>query len=223
MSSFQKAFELQADLIELDVQLTKDGEVVVFHDFSVERTTDGKGLLRDYTLSELKKLDAGSWFSVEFAGERIPTLEEVLAWAQGKIWLSIELKQIEQFQEPLAEKVVDLVKSYKMEEQVQIMSFNHFALAEVRKYTRKILTSVICSCRLHNPVAYLRSLEAQVLNTSWEYLSQEIVEEMHRSGFYVCGSVSDDISVWELFQRWHVDLMDTNIPDVMIRERRIVC
>ena len=80
MSSFRRAAELEADRIELDVQLTRDGQVVVFHDADLDRTTDGSGPLTEHTWDELSRLDAGSWMSPEFAGERIPRLVEVLEW-----------------------------------------------------------------------------------------------------------------------------------------------
>lgn len=219
LASFKKAYELQADFIELDVQLTKDKEVVVFHDFLLDDKTDGKGYLRDCTLSELQELDAGAWFSEEFAGEHIPTLEEVLDWAKEKIWLSIELKQIEHFHEPLAQKVVQLIEHYKMEDQVQIMSFNHRALSEVRGVNKNIITNVISGCQIADPVSYLNNLEAQVYNVPWQFLSKPIIERLHLSGLYVCGSVNDNLSVWEQYQKWEIDVMDTNIPDVMVKKR----
>src|SRR5207253_2831738 len=83
-ASFERALELGADWVELDVHLTRDGALAVIHDEKVDRTTDGHGFVRDYTLADLKKLDAGSWFGPEFAAQRIPTLDEVLLWARGR-------------------------------------------------------------------------------------------------------------------------------------------
>ncbi|WHZ57581.1 glycerophosphodiester phosphodiesterase [Metabacillus hrfriensis] len=221
MSSFNKALEQQADMLELDVQLTSDGHAVVFHDFSLERTTNGTGFVSEHTLSDLKKLDAGTWFSEEFADEQIPALEEVLAWAKGKIVLSIELKQMEHLKEPLAKRVTDLIRSYQMEDQIQLMSFNHASLAEARKHSKHILTNVICSSRLADPVRYLKELQAQVLNVPINQLSPSLIEELHQARYYVHGSMSDDIGVWKTLQEWKIDAMDTNLPDVMIRERTI--
>src|SRR5919197_4354903 len=83
LASFELAVEQGADVVELDVHLSRDGQVVVIHDEQLDRTTDGRGLVGDRTLDELKRLDAGSWFDPRFAGQRIPTLHEVLAWASG--------------------------------------------------------------------------------------------------------------------------------------------
>lgn len=219
MPSFIKAIELGADLLELDVQLSKDGEVVVFHDFRLEKTSNGTGLLRDHTWRELQLLDAGSWFKSEFAGEKIPTLEQVLDLSKGRIWLSIELKQQNSEEAPLARKVVELVSSFGMQDQVQIMSFNHKLLFEVRSHTRSIKTSPICPINLDDPIAYLQSMEAQILNTPWNFLSSEKVAHLHEAGYFVYGSMSDDPAVMKRLLEWNVDAMDTNIPDVMMRLR----
>lgn len=219
MPSFIKAIELGADLLELDVQLSKDGEIVVFHDFLLEKTSNGTGLLRDHTWRELQQLDVGSWYSNEFAGERIPTLEQVLDLSRGRVWLSIELKQQNSENAPLARKVVDLVSSYGMEDQVQIMSFNHKLLSEVRAYTSSIMVSPICPINLDDPVSYLQSMDAQILNTRWSFLSAEKVALLHEAGFYVYGSMSDDPAVMQQLMDWHVDAMDTNVLDVMTRLR----
>jgi glycerophosphoryl diester phosphodiesterase len=90
--AFRRAMELGATMIECDLQLTADGHVVVFHDWSLERTTDGSGTLRDRPLAELRALDAGAWKDARFAGERVPTLEEALDATAGRVGLNLELK-----------------------------------------------------------------------------------------------------------------------------------
>lgn len=92
LASFRLAHEMQADWFELDCTLSKDDEVIVIHDDSVDRTTDAEGAVRDMDLAELKKLDAGSWKEARFAGERLPTLGEALDCAKGKIGVYIEIK-----------------------------------------------------------------------------------------------------------------------------------
>jgi glycerophosphoryl diester phosphodiesterase len=88
--SFRRAAELGADMVELDVQLTRDGEVVVMHDATLERTTDGRGSVRDHSLAELRRLDAGRWFDPAYAGERVPTLAEV--FEAVALAVNVELK-----------------------------------------------------------------------------------------------------------------------------------
>ncbi|MDI6784983.1 MAG: glycerophosphodiester phosphodiesterase family protein, partial [bacterium] len=117
--SFQKAIELEPDAFELDVHLSQDGELIVIHDDAVDRTTNGKGKVKEFTLAELKQLDAGSWFAQQYAGERIPTLTEALELARNKTRVMVELKA-----EGTADKSVQLIEQLDMIEQVIIFSFS---------------------------------------------------------------------------------------------------
>ncbi|MCK4374153.1 MAG: glycerophosphodiester phosphodiesterase, partial [Candidatus Brocadiae bacterium] len=92
LRGFRLAVELGADWTECDVHLTKDGRPVVMHDETVDRTTDGEGPVDSFSWAELRKLDAGGWFAGEYAGERVPGLEEVLEFARGKARLCVEIK-----------------------------------------------------------------------------------------------------------------------------------
>lgn len=94
LASFRKAIEMHADWFELDCTLTRDSRLLVIHDDTLDRTTDGKGPVRDKTLAELKQLDAGRWFSEAYAGEKLPTLEESLDLAKGRIGVYVELKDM---------------------------------------------------------------------------------------------------------------------------------
>ena len=98
MASFEAAVQAGAHMIELDVTLSRDEEVVVIHDDTVDRTSDGSGPVRAFTLRELKQLDAGRWFQPRFSGEKIPALKEVLAAFKDRIWINIEIKP----QDPLS-------------------------------------------------------------------------------------------------------------------------
>ena len=105
--AFREAIRLGAHMIELDVNLTKDGHMVIMHDLTVDRTTDGKGKISELTLAEIKKLDAGGWKHPIFKGERVPTLAEALAIMPRNIWINIHLKK----SDILGEKVAKLVVS----------------------------------------------------------------------------------------------------------------
>jgi glycerophosphoryl diester phosphodiesterase len=123
LAAFRLALEQGAPAIEFDVKLSLDGQVVVIHDSTVERTTDGKGLVGELPLAELKQFDAGSWFSLQFAGERIPTLEEVFASLGGKIFMNIELTNYTTGFDNLVAAVTALVKQYHLEKHVMYSSF----------------------------------------------------------------------------------------------------
>jgi len=141
LAAFDKAVEMKADFFELDVQMSKDGHLVVIHDTTVDRTTDGTGRVKDLTLEELKRLDAGSWFGPEFAGERIPTLEEVLDRYRGKIGILIEIKEPSLYP-GIEEKVAKALEERNMHRpkngKVIVQSFGH----ETVKNFHRILPSV---------------------------------------------------------------------------------
>lgn len=221
IASFNKVLEeTDAKLIEIDVQLTKDKKIVVIHDSKVDRTTDGKGYVKDFTLAEIQELDAGSWFNEVFEGEKIPTLMETLEWAKNKIWLSIELKNIIENQDELIKKTVDDILLVGMEEQVQIISFNHRMLEQIRKYSSIIKTSAITPCALVNPPAYLKSFNCDVLNGPGEYLTEELVRDLHASDLLVNGGMVNNLDTWDYLKSLNVDLMCTNIPEEISKYER---
>ncbi|MDR9418832.1 glycerophosphodiester phosphodiesterase [Gracilimonas sp.] len=136
MIAFKAAYEMGAEMIELDLTLSKDGVPLVIHDETLDRTTNGTGNVSDYTLSEIKELDAGSWFSSEHEGEPVPTLEEVLKFAKGKIAVNIEIKPeavTENWKNGIEAKALEQVKKYEMEEYVIFSSFNYRAIENLRK------------------------------------------------------------------------------------------
>src|SRR5205814_5101727 len=128
LAAFRRAVELGADMIELDVQLTRDGEVVVFHDATLERTTDGAGAVSDRTLAEIRRLDAGAWFGPAFRGTRVPTLAEVLA-AVG-LPVNVELKPVGD--DGLEARALAVVESAGALARVVFSSFDAGALERLR-------------------------------------------------------------------------------------------
>src|SRR6266508_4216831 len=123
LAAFELALAQQADGIELDVKLSSDGQVVVCHDSTVDRTTDGKGRIKDLPLAELKKLDAGSFFSEKFHGEKIPTLEEVFESVGKRTFINVELTNYNSPRDQLVETVCMLVKKCGLQQRVMFSSF----------------------------------------------------------------------------------------------------
>jgi glycerophosphoryl diester phosphodiesterase len=133
ISAFKLAVELGADGIELDVMLTRDQQIVVIHDSTLDRTTDVEGFVGEMDLNELCDLDAGSWFGDEFRFERIPTLEEVFLTVGGDTIINIELKNYNKVFNVLPEKVAELVNHMGLRERVFFSSFNPVALLRARR------------------------------------------------------------------------------------------
>ncbi len=123
LASFAQAVADGADIVEMDVRLTADEQVVVMHDATVDRTTDGRGRVSAMTLAELTRLDAGSWFDARFAGERVPALADVLAWARGRVGLLLELKYEDYTFDPrLAPAVLRLIRAHGVADQVAFIT-----------------------------------------------------------------------------------------------------
>ena len=138
LAAFELAITHKADAIELDVKLCADGHVVVMHDNTVDRTTDGTGPVRRLPLRALKELDAGSYFDFAFRGEPIPTLDEVLEAVGKRIPINIELTNYAAPTDALPAKVAELVTRHGLEKQVMFSSFNPLALLRARRYLPKV-------------------------------------------------------------------------------------
>jgi len=144
LASFRLAHEMRADWFELDCTLTKDGQVLVIHDDSVDRTTNGKGSVSDLTLEELKKLDAGQWKGPEFAGERLPTLAEALDFAKGRIGVYIEVKDAADDSE-LRQQILDFAKdvpTLSAKQRGQMMELIEASKTRNLELTRKVIQLV---------------------------------------------------------------------------------
>lgn len=153
-------------MLELDAQLTKDGHVVVLHDYTLDRTTSGSGPIGEKTLKEVRTLDAGSWFGPEFAGEKIPTFEEVVEWAKGKIRLNVELKSgpYPYFQPELAEKVVAILKEYDIVGETLVISFDHPLVRQCKILAPELVCAINYTARVVDPVGLAKVSKADILN-----------------------------------------------------------
>ncbi|MET3576949.1 glycerophosphodiester phosphodiesterase [Bhargavaea ullalensis] len=174
MAAFRKTAGLAITGVEFDVHLTADGEPVVIHDETVDRTTDGNGMVKDLTLSEIKKLDAGSWFSREFEGERIPTLMEVLAlFEHTPHRLNIELKS-DVFPYPgMREKVIAAVREFGLEQRVILSSFDHETIREAKREAPEIETGVLFMEILADGPGYAASIGGDALHSAIPYAVRE--------------------------------------------------
>ena len=214
MAAFRRGWAIGADLLELDVQLSRDGEVVVIHDSAVDRTTDGRGRVSDLTLAELRALDAGRHFGPAFAGERIPTLDELIAWAKGRIRLNIELKGSPVIIGDLPERVAALCRKHGIADQTLAISFDHVAIRRLKEAAPEIAAAINFGIRLADPVAAAAAAHANVLNTGSDLLTPEFIAVAHASGLGTQCFMDDPVRAAEL-ARAGVDFMDSDRPDVV--------
>ncbi len=164
--------------IELDVQLSKDGVPVVIHDYTLDRTTNGTGKVRDHTYEQLAQLDNGSWFSPEYANQRIPTLEQVLLEVKGKVRLNIELKTAVKLYPGLEMAVLQLLRQYDWLDDVVITSFDQDALRLTRLIEPSVNTGLIISGKPIMLQAQLRYTGAYFLSLSYRHLTRQLVHEL---------------------------------------------
>ena len=145
MLAFRRAVASGADGIELDVRLTKDEKLVVFHDWSLKRTSDGYGPVNHYTLQELQSLDVGSWFGPAFKGERPPTLDQVFESLPHSYLLNVEMKVVIKGMKLIAQRVAETIARHQRWDSTLVASFNPVALHHLRKIDPRIHRGYIWS------------------------------------------------------------------------------
>lgn len=143
LAAFRLAAEMGADGIELDVRLSCDGEAVVIHDFTVDRTTDGQGAVREMACAQLQELDAGSWFDPAFANERIPTLQEVFDTIAHRLLVNAEIKSLRGRSRGLEAEVVRLIEDNNLAHRVIVSSFNPLSLRKVKRLNSNVPTALL--------------------------------------------------------------------------------
>jgi glycerophosphoryl diester phosphodiesterase len=202
LAAFRQAHALGADMVELDVHLTRDERLVVHHDDTLDRTTNGTGYVRDHTWDQLKDLDAGSWYGPEFAGERIPLLEDVLTWAAAsRMPLSIELKRPNEAlgREPypnLAARVIEQVEAHDLADRVLLFSDDHTVVRAVRDLAPHIGTGVVLGgATFIDPIGLAHAAGADGIYVHWRFASRRLVKACHAAGLHIFGyGVGDDLS-----------------------------
>lgn len=218
MISFEKALGIGVTGIELDVQLSRDGEVMICHDEKVDRTTNGKGLLVQFTRAELQQLDAGSWFAPEFAGARIPTLIEVLELLQNQnITLNIELKTGIVDYPNLEEKVLELTYRYGMHERTIYSSFNHYSMKKVKDLDRTARIALLYIAGLYEPWQYAKQLDTYAIHPLFYNIRPELVTLSHGAGIKVHPYTVDQETDLKRMLQCGVDGIITNYPDRLLK------
>lgn len=177
MIAFELAEKMDADFIELDVHICKSGELIVCHDETVDRTTNGSGYIKDLTLNELKMLDAGSYFDGKFSDAKIPTFIEVLDWIKDRsIGLNIELKNAPIFYPRMEEEVLNLIEKYNLSSRVIISSFNHYSLAKCKQLDPNVKTGLLYMAGLFEPWNYCQSVHADAIHPLFYGVVPEIIK-----------------------------------------------
>lgn len=222
LAAFSLALEHGVDAIECDVRLTKDNHLVVIHDATLNRTTNSTGYVRDHTLEQLKSLDAGAWFHRRFAGERIPTLEDVLALVDGKRGLNIEIKPVSNSTDATAivQRCVTSLRKFRAQRYVLISSFQHSLLRLVRRYDAAVNIGLLYHPVHHlgkSPIRLARQHEACVFVCNARFLRPGVIIDAHRSNIAVAVYTVDTRNQLHRCLRMGVEGIVTNVPETILK------
>ena len=205
LASFASAIELGVQVIECDIHLTRDGRLAVIHDHTVDRTTNGKGLVGAKTMAELKQLDAGD-------GEQIPELVEVLELAKGQVGVAVEVKSLPVKYPGIEEKLLEALRASDMTGDSAAISFDHRVVRRVRELNREVVGGVLLAGRPLMLPELLRWADAEVYSPHWSYVDSETVAEVHGAGAVVGVWTVDDEETLARCRGLGVDAVYTNRP-----------
>ena len=215
MAAFELALSHGADAIELDAKLTSDGHVVVFHDITLERTTNGKGRVARKTLTELRALDAGSFFSESFRGEKIPLLEEVFDSFGKKLLINVELKNYDTPGDELVDRVCELVVRCALQERVLFSSFLASNLSKARRLLPDVRRGLLAARHLAG--AWSRSFgfsfgDYDYLNPCVDDVDSHAVQRVHRLKRRIFVWTVNKAEDMQRLKGWGVDGIFTDDP-----------
>ena len=189
LAAFRKALELGVDALEMDLHITRDGEVVVIHDETLDRTTDGRGSIGDLTLGEVKRSDAGIKSAAAFRGERVPTLREVIdlikASGNKRVRMDLEIKfgkGQEGMPGDFEERVLEVVRQTSFIGRVNVISFHHPSLLKVKALQPMIRTGLLEEGQQHeDPVGLVRQYRADYYSPRFRQVTAELVTALHHA------------------------------------------
>lgn len=226
LASIKKAIAMGVDMVEIDVQLTKDKQVVLMHDLTVDRTTNGKGKVRDLQFDEIRKLDAGSWFSSEYAGEKIPTLEEVIETVKGKCKLLIEVKRVKTNKPEIEAKIIQLIDKYNAYDWCIVQSFETEVVKNIQALDKsvechKLVTMNLSVLPLHldsriKTGTIYKYKTVQAINPYFKMLNKRKVDKIHSRGQKIITWTVNEKEDMKRMIEMGVDGIITNYPDRLI-------
>lgn len=214
LPAFQLAINQKADGIELDVQLSKDKELVVIHDETIDRVSDGRGYVWDYTLKELKQFNVNKHFP-QYGKVSIPSLEEVYQLIKPtNLIINVELKTSPYFYPGIEEKVIE--KTYKtgMEKRVIFSSFNHYSIANIKALSKDVKTAILLSDVIVDAPSYALNLGVDAIHPTLYYLQvPDLIKESKEKGMGIhVWTVNEEEDIKKLIE-YEVEAIITNKPD----------
>jgi glycerophosphoryl diester phosphodiesterase len=185
LAAFRKCLDAEIDGIELDVQRCKTGELIVIHDDTVKRTTNGSGSVDQMSYEEIEKLDAGNWFSPEFKGEKVPTLKSVLDLVDGRLLVNVEIKNAPVRYPGIEEDVIHTLDQYEFPDKIMISSFDHEVLRAIHDRTAKYKLALLTVGTPYDLNSYAKTVGAKAWNPSFSELREDSVKRAEGDGIEV--------------------------------------
>ena len=225
MAAFELAVEQKADGFEIDIYFTKDKQLAVIHDPSIDRTSDGNGFVSQYTMEELKIFNFNKGFESKYPVARIPFLGEVLELVKKHdLILNIEVKDFTvdpKMSTGLSEAAAQLVKSHGLTENVIFSSFNHHLMVRLKDAYPEMKTGLLYFENLYRAEQYALSAKADALHPLFISVNAQMLEDAHTAGIQVNPYTIDDPLLMKLFRKYGVDSIITDCPDVCYNVRNL--
>jgi len=200
--AFKRAIDLGVDLIEFDVRMTKDKKLVVIHDEKLDRTTNGRGYIRDFNFEEIRKFDAGK-------GEKVPSLEETLDFLKDqRPTIVIEIKEPE-----TTEKILKIINREKVKDKVIIVSFWLEALKKIKEIDPKIKTAALFRKKIKNIILLIKKIKADGLGLEYHSIDEKIVKDCHKENLEINVWTVNEIEDIERMIELGVDIISSNYPN----------
>ncbi len=218
MAAFRRAVEMGAECIETDLHLSRDGRLIIVHDTTLNRTTSGDGMVRNYTFNELRQLDAGSWFSEKYASERLPAIEELLDFAgQADLSLYLEIKGGAGY--GVERAVISALRGRKESKATVVLCFDASVLDRIHQLDRLLMTGLLFDSGGEDMVKEAVRVGARQIGPRGDCVTSELLEDAHRRGLKVVTWTINEPAQMRTLAAAGVDGIMTNHPDRLVAVR----
>lgn len=216
LAGFRRTVEIGADGVEFDVHRCASGELVVIHDDDLQRTTNGVGLIKESSWSEIKRLSAGRWFGDKFTDEKVPLLSEVLeVFQDSNLIINIEIKNTPMGYPDIEDDLLEALSGYSKRDNILVSSFDHQFLKRLREKDDLLQIGVLCAAMLLNPGEYAAQLGAKYYINAFDCLLPEAVSEAQSLGLQVVAWTLNNPRDWAQAIQCEVDAIVTDDPEYL--------
>jgi glycerophosphoryl diester phosphodiesterase len=214
IAAFELAVRQKADAIELDAKLSADGIVIVIHDQTLNRTTDGEGNVSNFSINALKELDAGIKFDESFRGEKIPTLSEVFESCGSKVFINVEITNYASPRDSLPDEIALVVKYHKLEKRIMCSSFNPIALRRFKKILPNVPLGLLALSGFPGILARNLGIISpyQALHPEVKDTNRKLINKYHKRGFRIHSYTVNNFETMKMFFQLGVDGIFTDDP-----------